>query len=101
MEVICKIQDLEKRDRQVKKIRRMAQQSITRNSFSGLEQEYIQLKDLHARFPSRVNNWIDLLDTDEEGNPIYPARGMPESRYNPDNENIIGKNSLRGCPQLQ
>ena len=24
---------------------------------------------------------------------IYPARGMPESRYNPDNEDIIRKNS--------
>ena len=31
------------------------------------------------RFPFKVNDWIDLLDTDE-GDPIYPARGMPKSR---------------------
>ena len=95
IEVICEIVDLEReRERQVNKTRRMSWQTITRNTFSGLEQEYICLKDLHSRLPSRINDWIDLLDADKEGNPIYPARGMPESRYNPDNEDIIRKNSL-------
>ena len=92
MEVIRELADLEReRDKQVNKTRRMSRQTITRNTFSGLEEEYIHLKDLHSRFPSKVNDWIDLLDTDKEGDPIYPARGMPESRYNPD---IARKNSL-------
>ena len=72
----------------------MFRQNNTRNTFSGLEQEYIILKDLQTRCPSKVNDWIDMLDSDEEGNPRYPARGMPESRFNPDNEEIIRKNSL-------
>ena len=81
MEVIREIADLEsERDKQVNKIRRMSHQTITRNTFSGLEQEYICLKDLHSRLPSRINDWIDPLDADKEGNPIYPARGMPKSR---------------------
>ena len=37
---------------------------------------------------SKVNDLIKLLDTDKEGNPIYPAGGMPRSLYNPDNKNI-------------
>ena len=96
MEVIRELADLEReKDKQVNKTRRMSQQTITRNTFSRLEQEYIHLKDLHSRFPSKVNDWIDLLDTDKEGDHIYPARGMPESRYNPDNEDIARKNSQK------
>ena len=95
MDLIRELADLEReRDKQVNKTRRMSWQTITSNTFSGLEEEYIRLKDLHLRFPSKVNDWIDLLDTDEEGNPIYQARGIPESRYNPDNEDIARKNSL-------
>ena len=95
MDIICELADLEReRYKQVNKTRGMSRQTITRNTFSGLEEEYIRLKDLHSRFPSKVNDWIDLLDTDKEGDPIYPARGMPESRYNPDNEDIARKNSL-------
>ena len=67
---------------------------ITNNSFSRLEQEYIRLKDLHTRIPSRIDDWIDLLDTDQEGEPIYSARGEAKSRYRPDNEDIIRINSL-------
>ena len=72
----------------------MSHPTITRNNFSDLEEEYIRLKEVHSRFPSKVNNWSDLLDTDKEGDPIYPERGMPESRYNPDNEDIARKASL-------
>ena len=90
-----KLADLKReRDKQVNKTRRMSHQTITRNTFSGLEEEYIRLKDLHSRFPSKVNDWIDLLDTDKEGEPIYPERGMAVSKYNPDNEDIVRKNSL-------
>ena len=57
MEVIHEIVDLEReRDKQVNKTRRMSHQTITRNTFSGLEEEYICLKDLHSRFLSKVND---------------------------------------------
>ena len=34
------------------------------------------------------------LDSDKEGDPKYPVRGMPESRYNPGNEDIARKTYL-------
>jgi len=95
MEVICEIVDFNReKDRQVNKTRRMSWQNMTRNTFFGFEQEYMCLKDLQSRLPSRINGWIDILDAEEEGNPIYPTRGMPKSRYHPDNEDIIRKHSL-------
>ena len=79
MEVIRELADLEReRDKQVNKTRRISCQTITWNTFSGLEEEYIRLKDLHSRFPSKVNDWIDLPDAHEKGDPIYLARGMPK-----------------------
>ena len=72
----------------------MSCQTISRNNFSNLEKEYVGLKEVHSRFISKVDGEIELLDSDEEGNPTYQARGMPESRYNPDNEDITRKTSL-------
>ena len=72
----------------------MTQGTITKNLFSRLEQEHICLKELHIRIPSRINDWTELLDTNQEGKPIYPERGEGESRYRPDNEEIIRENSL-------
>ena len=34
-----------------------------------------------------------LLETDKEGNHKYLARGTSESKYNPDNEDIVRKAS--------
>ena len=59
-----------------------------------MEQEHLRLKELHIRIPSRIEDWTELLDTNQEGEPIYPARGEGESRYRPDNEEIIRENSL-------
>ena len=41
-----------------------------------------------------MDDWIELQDTDEEGNPVYPAARMPKSKYNPDNEDVAKKTSL-------
>ena len=46
--------------------------------------------------PSSIPRWIALLDSDKEGDPIYQAREMTESRYNPDIEEIARKTSLIG-----
>ena len=59
-----------------------------------MEQEHLCLKELHIRIPSRINNWTELLDTNQEGKPIYPEAGQGESRYRPDNQEIIRENSL-------
>ena len=49
---------------------------------------------LYNRFTSKREDWIELLGTNEDGEPTYPQRGMPESRYNPDNQDLARKTSL-------
>ena len=57
MEVICKLADLEgERDKQVNKKRRKSHQTISRINVSNLEEKYIRLKEVHSRFPSKVND---------------------------------------------
>ena len=71
LEVVREIGGLEKEWRGIFKIiERMTQRTITKNSFSRLEQEHICLKELHIRIPSRIDDWTDLLDTNQEGEPI-------------------------------
>ena len=47
--------------------------------------------DLDSRLSLRINDWEELLDSDESGNPIYPDRGMPEHRYSPEAEDFSRK----------
>ena len=88
------IENSGEQEEQVNKLRRKSCQPIWSINFSNLEEEYIYLKEVHSSFLSKVDHWIKLLDTDEEGNPIYLERGMPKSKYNPDNEDIARKTSL-------
>ena len=95
LEVIREIEGLEMERRRIfKRIERITQGTITKNSFSRLEQEHICLKELHTRIPSRINDWTDLMDTYQEGEPLYPAWGEGDSRYRPDNKKIMRDNSL-------
>ena len=81
MEIIRELGDLEReRDKTTNRLRRRARQTISRNNISYLEEEYSHLKEVHARFLSKVEDWTDLLETNEDGEPTYPERGMPESR---------------------
>ena len=76
MEVICELADLEReRDKEANKLRRKARQTILRINFS---QGYVRVKGLHDRFTSRIDDWIELLETDEDSEPTYPQRGMSE-----------------------
>ena len=95
MEIIRELADLEReRDRITNRLRRRACQTISRINFSELEEEYSHLKEVHSRFLSKVEDWTELLETNEDGEPEYPQRGMPESRYSPDNEELTRKASL-------
>ena len=94
MEIIRELADLEReRDKEANKLRRKARQTILRINFSQLEEGYVRVKGLHDRFTSRIDDWIELLETNEDGEPTYPQRGMPESRYNPDNQDLARKTS--------
>ena len=94
IEIIREIGDLEReRDKEANKLRRRARQTILRINFSQLEEGYARVKEIHDRFTSRIEDWIELLGTNEDGEPTYPQRGMPESRYNPDNQDLARKTS--------
>ena len=78
MEVIQEITDLEReRDRTTNRLRRSCNQTLTKFNFGRMEDLYIALMDLDSRLSLRINNWEEMLDSDESGNPIYLARGMP------------------------
>ena len=80
IEIVQEIADLEQeRDKETNKLRRMSRQTLSRFNFGVLEGLYARVRHLNLRLISRINDWADLLETDEEGNPIYPERGMPES----------------------
>ena len=94
MEVIRELADLEReRDKEVNKLKRKVRQTISRINFSQLEGEYVRVKEIHDRFASKIDDWTELLEANEDGEPAYPQRGMPESRYNPDNEDLARKTS--------
>ena len=92
--VIQELGDLEReREREANRLRRRARQTILRINFSQLEEGYARIKEIHDRFTSKREDWIELLGTNEDGEPTYPQRGMPESRYNPDNQDLARKTS--------
>ena len=92
MEVIQEIADLEReRDRTTNRLRRICNQTLTKFNFGRMEDIYIALIDLDAILNLIINNWEEMLDSDESGNPIYPDRGMPEYRYSPEAEDFSRK----------
>ena len=94
MEIIQELADLEwERDKEVNKLRRKSRQTISIYNFTELEDIYIRVRDIHSRFNSKIDDWTELLDTDQEGDPVFPERGFPESRYSPDNEDLSRKTS--------
>ena len=89
MEIIQELADLEQeRDKEVNKLRRKSHQTISIYNFSELEDIYICVRDIHSRFNSKIDDWTELLDTYQEGDPVYPERGATESRYSPDNQDL-------------
>lgn len=60
---------------QVNKLKRKPCQLLWSINFSGLQDQYIYLKEIYPMFNSKMMDLIRLLKTDEEGNPKYPARG--------------------------
>ena len=85
LQLVQELADLEKeRDKEVNKLRRKHEQTLSQCNFADLESLYIYVRDLHTRLILKINDWTYLLDTDDQGDPIYPDPGMPESRYAPE-----------------
>ena len=76
MELIQEITDLEReRDKCTNKLRRISRQALSRFNFGVLENLFIGTADLNSRLILRINDWADLLETDQDGNPQYPPGG--------------------------
>ena len=92
--VIQELGDLEReREREANRLRRRARQTILRINFSQLEEGYARVKEIHNRFASKREDWIKLLGTNKDGEPTFPQSGMPESRYNPENQDLARRTS--------
>ena len=64
-------------------------------NFHYLEETNAHVRNIYSRLISKVDDWTELLDTDEQGDPVYLDRGMPESHYNPDIEDLSRKTSIK------
>ena len=94
MEIIQELIDLEReRDKEASRLRRKVCQAILRINFSQIEEGYIRVKGLHDRFTTRIDDWIEILEVNEDGDPIFPAIGNPGARYNPGNQELSMKDS--------
>ena len=81
MELIQQKADFEReRDKCTNRLRRNCNQTLSQLNFGRMEDLYIALMNLDSRLSLRINDWEELLNSDESGNPIYPDRGMPEYR---------------------
>ena len=73
MEIIQELTDLEReRDKEATKLRRKVRQAIFRINFTQIEEGFIRVKGLHNRLTSRIDDWIELLEVDEDGEPTFP-----------------------------
>ena len=84
----------EKRNRRIQVIQQIADLEKARDlavNFTTVEEHYLNLAQINVDLNNRILDWEDLLETDEEENPIYPDRGQPEFRYSPEAEDFQNK----------
>ena len=75
--IIAEIGVLEReRDRISSRLKRKSRQMLTRFNFQDLEDTHIATIDLYTRLNSRIKDWADLLENDEDGDTIYPNQGV-------------------------
>ena len=73
LDLVQQVADLEKaRDLSVNRLRRLINRNISVVNFSIIEENFRNLQNINVDLNSRILDWEDLLQTDEEGNPIYP-----------------------------
>ena len=92
LDLVQQVSDLERaRDLSVNRLRRLINRNISVVNFSIIEENYRNLQNINSDLNSRILDWEDLLQTDEEGNPIYPDCGQPEFCYSPGAEDFSNK----------
>ena len=94
MEIIQELIDLEReRDKEASRLRRKVRQAVLRINFSQIEEGYIQVKGLHNRFTTWIDDWIEILEVNEDVEPIFPAIENSGASYNPGNQELSMKDS--------
>ena len=69
MEIIQEIADLEReRDKNTNNLRRASHQTLSRFNFGVLEDLFAGTVQLNSRLISKISDWSDLLDADQDGN---------------------------------
>ena len=92
LDLVQQVSDLERaQDLSVNRLRRLINQNISVVNFSIIEENYRNLQNINADLNLRILDWEDLLQADEEGNPIYPDHGKPEFCYSPRAEDFTNK----------
>ena len=93
--IIAEIGVLEReRDRISSRLKRKSCQVLTRFNFQDLEDTHITTIDLYTRLNSRIEDWADLLEIDEDGDTIYPNLGVFGIRYSPDGQELSRKTRI-------
>ena len=71
--IIAEIGVLEReRDKITSRLKRKSFQILTQFNFQDLEDTHITTINLYSRLNSRIEDWADLLETNEEGDTVYP-----------------------------
>ena len=86
LEVIRGMEKLEKdRDRETNKLRRLTKQELYMQNFFLIQDSLVTVLNLDQQLIQRVSDWEDLLEQNEEGDVIFPARRELDAHYAPDN----------------
>ena len=89
------ISDLEKkRDHTVNSLRGLINRSVSKHNFSVVEEVIFYFFDLNRALNRKILDWEDLLDFDQNGNPVYPNRDQPEYRFSPEAEDYLNKTKI-------
>ena len=93
--IIAEIGVLEReRDKITSRLKRKSRQILTRFNFQDLEDTHIATIDLYSRLNSRIKDWADLLETDKDGDTIYPNQGVSGYCYSPDGQEFSRKTRI-------
>ena len=93
--IIAEIGVLEReRDKITSRLKRKSHQILTQFNFQDLEDTHITTINLYSRLNSRIEDWADLLETNEEGDTVYPDQGVSGYCYSPEGREFSRKTRI-------
>ena len=93
--IIAEIGILEReRDKITSRLKRKSHQILTQFNLQDLEDTHIATINLYSRLNSRIEDWADLLETNEGGDTVYTNQGVFEYCYSPVGEEFSRKTRI-------